>query len=186
VSVTRTILGDPTGVSTIQPADHGLNAWSYDPSLASTGQLLTNGTVYLSLLSFRQATTITRLWYLASTAGVTATAGQNWLGLYDFTGTLVASVGTDASVTAASTPVSGILAAPYNAAVGRYWVAVLANAATAPTLLRTNGATQGTNNAALSAAGYRFAINGTVRTTLAATITPSANAVGPSLWVGTS
>lgn len=178
-----TVVTDP---NTTLPSDHNLTAWSYDPAFSSTGQLLTNGTLYLSAVPIRKAATISKLWYLTTTAGATPTTGQNWMGLYTSTGTLVASVGIDGSVTSASVAVGATLGTPYAAAAGKYWVAILVNAATAPTLLRTSGSTTGTNNANLSGTTLRFATNATTQTTLPGTITTSSNAAGPSIWVAAS
>jgi hypothetical protein len=65
-------------------------------------------------------------------------------------------------------------------------VAIVCNAATAPTLIRTNGLATGTNNANLSGASLRYATNLTAQTTLPASLTMSSNASGPSLWVAVS
>jgi hypothetical protein len=53
-------------------------------------------------------------------------------------------------------------------------------------VLRTNGSTTGTNNAGCAAATYRFCTNGTGLTALPGSITPSSNAVGPSIWAAVS
>lgn len=168
------------------PEDQGFVAWAYDPALTPSNQLTVNGTVYLSAVMVRKTTSITGIWYAASTAGATATAGANWVGLYTSAGTRVAQAAADSNVTAANAPqkctVSSTSLAP-----GKYWVALVFNAATPPTLLRTNGAFSGTNNAGLlTVASLRFATNATSQTTLPSSITTSSNVSGPSIWVAVS
>lgn len=171
-----------------QPEDYGLIAWQGDPSVfTSQTQLLTNGTIYLSGLRIRKATTITNVHWAPQAAGVTPTAGQNYAALVNSAGTILSSVGVDDKVTAtAGTKVTAVLAAPQAVTPGMYWVAMLFNAATAPTLLRTSGQQTGTNNYGLTAATYRYAINGTSATALPANFTPGSNALGPALWAAVS
>jgi hypothetical protein len=183
VTVGGTVLADP---NISLPGDHGLISWSYDPSFASSNQLLTNGTVYLSAVRIRRATTISKVWWLASTVGATPTTGQNVAGLYSSAGTLLSSVNVDSLVTGSNSAQNATLAAAQAVTAGLYWVGLVFNASTAPTLLRTNGAFAGTNNANLGVSGYRYATNGTSQTTLPSPITPSSNSTGPSLWVGAS
>lgn len=197
VSMTGTL--DITGVATAggstplqgngpQPQDAGsLLSWAYDPAFSSTGQLTVNGTLYLIKVAIRSLAPINNIWWNASTAGVTATAGQNWAGLYSSAGTLLTSVGVDAKVTSASVAVSATLGSAYTpTATGWGWVGLLFNATTPPTVLRTNGSTTGTNNAGCAAATYRFATNGTGQTTLPSSITTSSNVAGPSIWAALS
>jgi len=172
--------------STVQPTDHGFTAWSYDPSFASTGQLLVNGTIYLSAVYLRASATISKCWWLVSAAAVTPTAGQNWVGLVNSTGPVLSTAGIDSLITTASVARSATLTTPQTVAAGVYWVALVCNAATAPTLMRTNGLATGTNNANLSGGTLRYATSLTAQTTLPASITPASNSAGPSLWVAVS
>ncbi|MEV6696241.1 hypothetical protein AB0M68_03635 [Streptomyces sp. NPDC051453] len=169
-----------------QPADHGFIAWAYDSSFTSTGQLLTNGTIHLSAVYLRAATTISKCWWLVSAAAVTPTAGQNWVGLVKADGTVLSTAGIDALITTASVARSATLTTPQAVAPGMYWVAIVCNAATAPTLMRTNGLATGTNNANLAGATLRYATNLTGQTSLPASIAPASNSPGPSLWVAVS
>jgi hypothetical protein len=169
----------------VAPPDSGLLSWSYDPAFTSTGQLTVNGTLYLIKVPIRSLQPISTIWWNASAPGVTPTSGQNWAGIFNSSGTLVASVGVDAKVTSSNTPVSVTLGTSYTPTQpGFVWVALLFNAATPPTLLRTNGANLSTNNAGLAASAYRFATNGTGLTALPGSVTPSSNAAGPAIWVG--
>jgi hypothetical protein len=171
----------PTGTT---PADLGFAQWTYDPGLTSANTTTVAGTVYLARLYLKEPTSITKLWTIINTAGSGATAGQNWLGLYDSTGALVISGGADAivasngpvSVTVASTPLT----------VGAYWLAVVFNATGQPQLGRTSAAVASSNTPNTSASTLRYAINGTGRTTLATPITPASNTSGSAFWAGVS
>lgn len=169
------------------PADHGFVAWSYDPSFASTTGALTAGTLYLSAVRLRRAQTITKVWWAQTTAASSVTSGQNYAALISSAGTVLSSVGIDSAITGSNNPISATLgAAQTNAPAGVYWVAILTNATTPPTLVRTNGVLTGLNNAGLTGATLRYAVNGTGLTALPGSITPSSNSVGPSWWVAVS
>lgn len=169
-----------TAPSIPQPADHGLIAWSADPNLASATSLATNGTLYLASVWLRSTATVSKLWWIHTAAGVTATAGQNWAGLYSSAGVLLGSVGVDALATTNGVQ-AATLSAPPAVAAGRYWVALLFNAGTAPTLARTAGASASANNMNLSGATLRYATNGTSLTALPSPITPSSNSTTGAL-----
>jgi hypothetical protein len=55
-----------------------------------------------------------------------------------------------------------------------YWVGLVFNATGVPSIGRTNAAVFGTNVANLPASGLRWAVNGTLQTTLS-NITPGSN-----------
>lgn len=173
------VLADP---SNWQPEDHGFTAWNNDPSIVSSSSLPTLGTIYLQGIRIRRAATITNVFWGHSVAGVTPTSGQSWAGLVAANGTLLSSVGIDAKVTGAGLQ-SATLAAPQSVTAGLYWVCLLFNAATAPTLLRTGGLSASFNNANLGSSTKRFAINGTSQTALPGSFTPASNTDGSSFWV---
>lgn len=160
--------------SEAQPADHGLIAWSSDPNYASTTSSPVNGTLYLATVWLRSDATVNKLWWIHTTAGVTATAGANWAGIYDASGTRVASVGIDTQAVANGVQ-SATLSTPAALPAGRYWVALLFNAATAPVVARTFGASASANNMNLAGASLRYAVNGTGLAALPSTITPASN-----------
>lgn len=165
---------EPAQPSSPIPDDHGLMAWTYDPSFASTAQSPVIGTVYLMAVYLRKPMTITRCWFMTGTAATTPTASQNWIGLYNSSGTLLSSGNADSAVTIANTPRSVNLAAAQTVGAGMYWVGMVFNAATNAQVLRGNGAFSGTNNVNLGNAQLRYAVNGASQTTLA-NITPSSN-----------
>lgn len=173
----------------VTPATHGLTAWSFDPVHAVNSSLPTNGTVYLVGIYPAADATITKIYWHVAVAGATPTANQNWVGLYDSTGALLASADVDDSVTDTGVIETTVSATAVTAG-SMYWVAMLFNASTGPTISRATGlgSTSELANVGLSAASYRFATNGTSRTTLASTITPANNTgtafAGPWVAIG--
>ncbi|MDX3260693.1 glycosyl hydrolase family 28-related protein [Streptomyces sp. MI02-2A] len=156
------------------PREYGAIGWSVHPEQVNGGQVLTIGSLYLAAVYVPRNTTATKLFWGTTTAGATPTSGQNFVGLYNSSGTLLVSVNVDARV-----PVSnGFFTESINVGVspGVYWVAFLFNAATSPSVMRGPNINASLVNFNLSPASYRFATNGT-GTALPATITPGSNTV---------
>jgi hypothetical protein len=173
------------------PGVNGLIAWNFDPQAsAGSGSQLTGGTAYAQRIDTNGTTTPSKAWIIITAAGSGASAGTNFLGLYNSAGTLLGTAATDSLVTASNAQ-SGTLTAVAGQSLagltpGTYYVGVLFGAATMPTLLRgvNNGnfANFGTANAAGT---YRQCVAGTAQTSLptAATFTSSGN---NSFWAGIS
>lgn len=187
-SNTSSIGTQSTQISALQSANtglvsasgYGLLGWTHDPVSVSTGQLLTNGTLYLSRINVGSAATATKLFWGINTAGVSPTAGQNFVGLYDSSGNRLASVGVDARITT-----TGLFTETISQPVapGFYWVGILVNAGTAPQVYRSQSLNATLVNANLSAPTLRWATNGTGLTSLPATVTPASNSFSqPTLF----
>ena len=161
------------------PVNQGVAAWSYDPSAATNASLLTNGTVYLTKVHISEDVTATKLYWWISTAGATPTAGQNEVGIYSSAGTKLQSTNVDADISSTGLKTTTITSQALTAG-SFYWIAMVFNASTAPTVARATGNT-GTATAAnlgLTAATFRYATNGTGATALASSITPASNTAG--------
>lgn len=177
-------LTDPVSVL---PSDHGLLAWSGDPSVSTSSATTTvAGTQYLSAVYVRKTVSVSKVWWINNAAGGTPTSGQNFAGLYNSAGTLLSSGSAD-GVVASNGPVSVTLGASQTLTPGFYWVVVMFNAGTQPQIGRTSASVFSNNIANQSAATSRFAINGTGRTTsLLSSITPASNASGAAFWSAVS
>jgi hypothetical protein len=189
-ALTASVNSVPVPGGVWHPFDLGFLAWAYDPATATNSTLTVNGTVYLTRVILRSAQTVSKLSVGITTAASSVTANESFLGLYNSSGTLVASTsaGTlDTLITSA-----GILTAsvstPYAAPVGDYWVAFLNNATTAATLARSSGASLSIANGGAAASAYRFAVNGTTQTTLPSPITPGSNTLSGAftMWAAAS
>lgn len=171
------------------PGDLGLIAWNYEPTTASNQTAATNGTLYLMQLNLRYAKTITNLCFAITVAGTTPTASQNYLGLYNAAGTLVAATAAAALDTPTTTTgfKSIAVSTPYAAAAGKYWVGLLLNATTPAQPTRAIG-TPSIPNLGLAAANLRFATNGTGLTALPGSITPASNSAASAVtyWAAAS
>lgn len=156
------------------PADAGFLAWNMDPSTASTNGTLATGVVNLLRVNIRTAVTCTNVCAFITTGGSGLTANQNFAGLYNSAGTLVAATANQTAAWAGTGLMTMPLAAgPFALTPGFYWVALLSNGTTPPTFSRSAQASGAASNTGLAAASYRFAANGTG--TSLASITPSSN-----------
>lgn len=162
-----------TKATTSLAEDQNLIAWTYDPLFTNSSTTVTNGTVYLAAVNVRKASTATKAFFIVNTVAVTPTAGQNFIGLYNSSGTLLNSTGIDSNITSAGLN-SVTLSASQSLSAGMYWVALVANAATPPAVARAGAAQSSALNANLTTSTLRFAVNGTGKTALA-NITPSSN-----------
>jgi len=172
----------------VHPRDHSLIAWAYDPAQATGSSTATAGTIYLTGMYVPRSVNATQiLWGIGAGATITVTANTNWVGLFNSSGTLLASVNVDARISGAGgTAVFTETISSTALTPGLYWVAILLNwtgAGTAPALLRASNVSGTLINAGLSsAATKRFVTNGTSQTTLTAR-TPSSNAAAPfAVW----
>lgn len=175
------------------PGDAGLLEFNFDPAAASsTGVILVSNKVALARINVRTPTVVNNIIFHVDTAGASLTANQNLCGIYNSAGTLLASSpagGLDSKVTSTGV-ITQALASPATCGPGFYWVALLFNGTTPPTV--ASAANNATNaNTGLTAATYRWGANGTGTTALPATITPSSNvqttAAGTvTYWVGVS
>lgn len=190
IQVLNTIGFNPKGLTAVttqpaaswEPSDHNMVAWSFDPALANLGTtLMTGGCLFLTAVYARTAFTTTKGYFATSVAGATPTAGQNWLGLYDITGALRASVGIDSSVTATAGLQTVTWASSYTGAAGMYWLGLLFNASTEPTLYRGTSPTDNAIfNAGLSSPYYRVCQQGSSLTALPSPLTVASNSISNS------
>lgn len=121
-----------------QPADNGLLAWTAatDSCTATLGP--TAGTLYLMKI-WMPADTYTDLWTFLTSGGAGYAAGENWIGIYDTAGNLVASTNDITSLLGSTGAVRAPLAAQYvNPTDGQMYVGLLLNATTMPSLPRSN------------------------------------------------
>lgn len=172
-----------------RPAVHGLAAWCYAPALAVNSTALDNGTLYLVRMNIAAAVSVTKLHWWIGNQGSSPVSGQNQVGLYNSAGALLASANVDADISTPGPKATTITAQALTA--GAFcWVGLLFNASVAPTLTRASGWTGvgAAANLGMPAAAFQYAINGTGRTALPASITPGSNTApdfaGPWAAVG--
>jgi hypothetical protein len=164
--------------------------WLPGDAASSTGVILVTNKVALARINVRTPMVVNNIVFHVDTAGASLTANQNLCGIYSSAGTLLVSSpagGLDSKVTSTGV-ITQALSGPQALGPGFYWVALLFNGTTPPTV--ASAANNLVNaNTGLTAATYRWATNGTGTTALPATITPSSNGVGSgavAYWVGVS
>lgn len=168
------------------PSQSGWLTWTYDPALTAGSTSLVTGQMFMARLDLKAAATVSAIYYAINTAGSTLTAGQNLVGFYDSTGTLLA---TSADQSGSWTSVgfkTFTLGSPYSAAAGTYYVGFLSNGTTPAGILRALGSgTQGAVvNPGLTASNARWATTGAGLTTVPASVTMSGRTLsGGTLWV---
>lgn len=168
------------------PANHHLHAWTADPATINNAQIFANGQPRLVRVNMEHPAAATKIYWWVTTAGVTATAGQNHVGIYDSTGAKLASVNVDADITSTGLKTSTIASVDLQAGQF-YWLAALFNAATAPTLAwgPSTALAAGGNaaNVGLAVSEMRGGVNGSAQTSLPASITPGSNAISGVPWM---
>lgn len=168
------------------PTDYGYKTWSYDPTHAVNSSSPTAGSVRVVRLECRQADTWTGLNIgVVSVAGMSLTAGQCFLALYNSAGTRV-GVSADLSATiAAAGELAVNFTSPVSVTPGFYWAAILLNGSSLPTFARAQGQISDLGQGQLTAAASRFGRADSGATAMPATITPASIArdVTTNFWV---
>lgn len=119
------------------PEDHGLKAWSFDPSLAGSSFISgTNGYLHVVLVEVRESMPITGVGWCVTTVGATPTSNQNRIGVYRLSDrALVAQTGDIGSqITGSPGTRATVLAAGATLAPGFYYVAFQFTASTRPAI----------------------------------------------------
>lgn len=183
MSLTGSITG-ATEPNAPQPSDHAYIAWVYDPVFTAGSGTVNVGGLYLSALYIRATTTISSIVIYIATAGSTLTTGENFVGLYNQSGTLL-SGSADQTTTFAGTGAKAIaLTTPQTVSPGMYWAAVLANGTTGPALARANTNITSMMDVGLGASAYRFGLLSGAGTSLPASFTPTSLTVpGAPFWM---
>lgn len=169
------------------PLDHELLSWNIPLGTLSGSSGPTSGTVVTVKVFLRQPATVTNVCIAIGAAGVTLTAGQNFAGLYDSSGILLGTTADQSAVWNSAGFKQMALTAPVVAAAGAYYVGIVSNAATPPTLARGGIITSSVANANLTASDAAWATGPAGQTTLPASITLASRTLSSlPTWVGVS
>lgn len=157
----------------VTPVDLGYKTWSFDPIAASNATAPTGGVLYLSRIQVRNTITVSKIVIgIVSVSGIALTSGENFLAIYNSSGTKIIDTGDiTASITASGE--TSFTVTSTSLTPGFYWVGILLNGTTMPTIARGEGQI---SNFGSGQAGNsrRFASFGTTQTALPASFTPSA------------
>ena len=193
-SITQGLLSPaPLGGTGYSPADCSYLTWTYDPVLISSSNLLTSGTVYVNRVNVRQTISVTNIVTIVSTAGVTLTAGQSLLNIYNSSGTQIGITGDQSGVwTSTGIKTAALTGGPFTLTPGFYWIGLLCVwTGTAPGFARLNNpAAVGalSANAGLTGTGVlRYGTNLTAQTALPSPLVTGSNVTaGVSWWFALS
>jgi hypothetical protein len=174
------------------PSDHGMLEWNFDPAAGIVGGTVQQaGKPALARINVRTPMVVSNIWLHVVTGATGQTANQNFVGIYNPAGTLLGSSAAgslDAKLTTGAV-VTQPLSAPVSLGPGFYWVAALFQSSGTSVLLAQGANSVANANTGLTAATYRWAVNGTALTALAGTITPASNALTSGAipyWAGVS
>lgn len=166
--------------SGLRPASVGWLAWNYDNHVATGSSVLTTGALHMIRLDIPSTSTISNAIYTIMTIGATLTAGQNLVGLYDASGTLLTST-ADQSGNWTSLGLKTTAFAPaVSAAAGTYYLGFLSNGTTPMSLQRTTGSVAQASviNLGQPVATARWTSSGAGLTALPASVTMSGRTLG--------
>lgn len=136
----------------------GLIGWTYDPVMSNTGAAVTAGLLYLNRIKLRLSASITGVALAVQAAGVTLTAGQNFIGLWRATDRTLIGVTADQTVNWGGTgyKTANLVGGPFQVPAGDYYVGLWSNGATPPGFFRGTNNGANLNNAQLSAPNLRM------------------------------
>lgn len=150
------------------PADYGLTTWVYPPWASSSSGAGNSGFIYYMRVRLPVAATITNAELYQTSAGSSLTAGL--VGLYTQAGSRVAVTADQASAWASGSQTEKVIpfTAPYSAAAGYYWMALLFTGTTGPSWAK--GPPSGTLNAGWHTAPFPALISASGQTALPASV----------------
>lgn len=162
----------PSGGGSSTAQLYGFVSWSFESGETQSSTQLTGGVLYGFRQDIRTSGTTTKVWWQVGAVGVTPTAGQNWIGLYDSNGNLLNQVAADTAATI-GVGVANITIPTTTVTAGNfYYIVFLWNCATTPSLGRASSSSS-TSNANTTTGTYRYFNTLTAQTTLPATISIS-------------
>jgi len=171
------------------PAKAGIVSWTYDPVFGSAGTALPTGNVHMQRFDLPASATVTNILIGISVAGATLTAGQNFAGLYNSSGTLLAQTADQTSAWGGTGLITMPLTAAQSLTAGTYYTALLTNGTTGPTVLRglSLSALANVVNLGFTATNARWATSGSGLTSLPGSVTMSSRTIqGTTWWIGLS
>lgn len=179
-----TTLTNVTATGDWSPMDQGLIAWTLDPAVASGSTGPTGGVLNLCKISVAQQALVTNV-NLGVTAAISGgVSGQNFVGIYDMTGTLLMqSADLTVALGTGNNPLTVPMTSPSNLAAGFYWLAMLFNATTTPTISRGSAGASATINVGTTAVARRFATFGSGLTSLPGTFSPASITAGTVSYI---
>lgn len=175
-------VADTTASVEWTPADHGLLAWSFDPSsISGSSTPLVAGTAITVKLKWQRGKTLTGLLISIQTAGSGLTSGQCFAQAFDSAGNLLGTTTDRSAVWNATGVKQNNLVTPVVVDDDYIYATFYANGTTPPAIAR--GSSNGANTANQSSA-YRYGTAGTGLTTTPPSSLGTVTAGTVAWWVG--
>ncbi len=170
-----------------QPSDHNLKAWTFDPALAQSTSAPATGVLQLGKIKLGAAASVTNIIASVTTVGSGLTSGQNFAGLYNSSGTRIATTADQTSSWAGGTGAKtmALSGGPYTLAAGSYYGALLSVGTTPATFQTGHATSSSTLNIGLTIG--RYLTSGSGLTSLPSSVTlASASASFRAWWFALS
>jgi hypothetical protein len=169
-----------------QPSERGFKSWTMQPETTqSLGTIAVSGAMRLQRHKLRVASTITNLHMGVLVVGSGLTAGQNFMGIYDTAGNLLAQTADQSTNWTTVGMRTSPLTAPINLPAGDFYVGFLANGTTPPTFARGHDNSSSFINGLTPSGQHLYISNGAGLTALPATVS-LVNTSSTAFWSGTS
>ncbi len=167
---------------------YGFTAAAFDPVFALNSLAMPLGQIQMTRIELVNDAVINSVCQAVVGLGTTLTAGQNFAGLYDASGTRIGVTADQTTAWGTTGTKDMALTAPVVCPAGTYYVAFLVNAAASPTFLRVVNASAlaAFMNHGLTVSNARFSTFGGVgtQTSLPASIDFSTRAFSSTSWWG--
>lgn len=164
---------------------NGVLAWNYDPVMSSGSTTPgSNGVLYMFKMRNKVPGIATNIVLGFQTGGSGFTVGQNFAGLYNSAGTLLSGTPDQSTNWANVGKIMCPLSSPVSLGSDTYYVGVLLNATTRPSMLRTVSLSGVADlvNLNQSANQYNFSTFGTSLTALPSSVDMSARVSTFAAW----
>lgn len=148
--------------------DAGYKAWTYDPVAASTGSAAAAGTLLLTRIPIRKSIVVTGIAYAVQAAGVSLTAGQNFVGLWKASDQSLIGISADQTANFGGTGsrTADLVGGPYTL-TGDVYAGMWSNGTTPVSLFRGSNNGNNLNNGQLASPNLRMATSSVGLTTIA-------------------
>lgn len=175
----------PVSPPGVMSKTNGLLAWTFDPIACNQSLTITTGQIVLAKITLGAVTLVTNLPIHLNTGGGSLTSNENFIGLYNSSGTRIALSADQTAAWSSSGDKLNAMVTPVTIEPGDYYVAILVNGTGVPTFAagQPNNSMMNTN----LVAPFRAALVSGTFTALPTTITlGSVTAAVLMPWAGIS
>ena len=126
ISYTGTLTG-ATQPNVVLPGDQGYISWTFDASSMQNSSTASNSTLYVAAFYLRTTQLVSTVSIWVGAAGTTLTAGENLVGIFNSSGTLLTGSADQTTNWGSIGTKNAALTTPQTLGAGWYWIGVLSN-----------------------------------------------------------